>query len=585
MSVFRYVDTEELEVRNPLFLANAEVDSSYTTDDRDTGLISKYWNGTNVVYTGLFRDASDATYKLFANLQTTPNFDTGHVDITGTGYSLTSLELQDITARGDIRIDGDFTVGGAVTTFNVNTLTVEDNIIIANSGPQNTKEDAGFVIRRPVSSIITDAPKESGTASAAGSVTTITLQAGHGHGSVADYYVGWVVKLGGDVTGSARVTGSSAADPPVLTFDADASGATTTATTYQLFNKQYVGSIWDESTDKVTFYGFPREDLMGVIDPAGDSGNGNLAEYIDTRARDAYVDRDLYIEGVIRAAETRFQDNILAVNAGPVMSEDHGYVSQRSAINVVTQDSPKINNAAIDANYTSGATTIHVTNAATGFNYFKGWVVRYNSDTTAPSIVLTSTEAGGVHTLTLATPFATNLTAGSDTVDLYNKRYVGQIYDESTDTLMSVGFPREEGETVIDPDAPINGNVPDYIHASVKNLTVHGSLYFTGGNVVHTLTLTTAATLIASQFYQYDIIYLNPTANATFTLPTVASMAFPANESKITMFVNISAFRVTIAGNSGNTIEGLPSLTLTRQYSKAVITGSSELTDVWTVKG
>jgi len=577
----RAIDVEELEIRNPLFLGNMEVTSLSGTDTIDTGLVNKYYNGSNLVYTGLFRDATDATYKLFDSLQVLPTVDTGFVNTAGAGYNRASLDLQNLHAFGNVIIDGDLSVLGNTVVISVSNLTVEDNIIVANAGPANVKEDAGFVVRRPVSAVITDTPKETGTASAAGTTTTITLQAANGHGSTLNYYVGWVISLAGNVTGSAVVTASTAANPPVLTFDTAATGSTSVATTYELFNKQYVGTIWDESTDKVTFYGFPRENVMGVIDPAGDAGNGNLAEYIDTRARDMYVDRDLYVQGVIKAS-ARFDDNIIAVNGGPTNSEDSGFVVTRTPARVAL-DTPLQSGTASAA----GTTTTVTLQAANGhgatLNFYRGWVIKFGGDVTGTATVLSNTAASPpVLTFSVAASGATTV---SSTYELFNKTYVGTIYDESTDTYMTVGFPREISEGVIDPVSPVNGNVPSYVNVAFNDVYVNGAITFANGNLLNTITQVGATTFTANQILRNDIIYLNPSADTTYTLSTVAALALAANKSKTTMFVNIGSFVATIAAGAANTIEGLATLRLTKLYSKTVLTGSSELATVWTIKG
>ena len=584
MSVFRYLDTAELEIRNPLFLSNAGVTSASGTDTIDTGLISSYYDGTNIVYNGLYRQASSAKFQLFSGLQVLPDVTTGLVNTAGAGYARADLELQNLRAYGDVVIDGDFTVSGTVTTFNVNTLNVEDNVIVANAGPANVKPDGGFVVKRAVSSVITDVAKQSGTASAVGTTTTIELQAANGHGSVLDYYKGWVISFGGDVSGSATVLTSTAANPPVLTFDTAASGATTASSTYNLYNKVYVGTIWDESTGMETFYGFPRENLMGVIDPAGDSGDGNLADYIDTRMRDVHISRDLYVEGVIKSS-LRADDNIITVNAGPTNSEDAGYVVSRTPARVVANDTALEAGTATAAGTTTTLTLQGGagTGAGTTLNYYTGWVIKLGGDVTGTATVLTST-AANPSVLTFGTD-ASAATTTATTYELFNQTYVGTIYDESTGTLMAVGFPREIGEGVIDPVSPVNGNVPSYVDFSVRNLNVTGTVSLSGGSQVNTLTLVAGTTITALQILSNDIIYFNPVADATYTLSTLALIALAANKSKITMFVNISLFKTTLASGLGNTIEGLANLQLNKLYSKTVLTASDQLSTVWTIKG
>jgi hypothetical protein len=578
MSVLRYVDTEELEIRNPLFMLHTESNISYT-DTHAIGFVGKYSNGANVAYTGLFRDPTDSIFKVFQGATTTPTVDTGFIDTAGSGYALASMDVANFRAYGNLDVFGNVNITGDVVSINVSTLTVDDNIILANAGPANTKPDGGFVIRRQPVGISQDAAKESGTASASGTTTTIALQAAHGHGFTANYYKGWVLKAGGDATGSSVVLSSSTSNPPVLTLATALSAATSTATTYQLFNKQHVGTIYSESNKMVKFMAFPREDLMGEISETGVDGDGNLADLVDIKAK------DLYLTGAIIADNAKFDDNIVASNVGPShISEDSGYVNKRSPAFIVAGDAPKLAAVPIQASYTSG-TTLSITSSASGTNYFKGWTIRYNADTANACSIVSSSNVGTTHTLVLSAGFPVALTAGTDTVDLYNKTFVGAIYDESRDVLMSVGFPREEGETVIDPLAPVNGNVPDYINTIAKDVTVKGYLYLDSATVINTKTQVAPVAFTAADIMYNDVIYLNPTADATFTMPATSSISLAANRSKPVVLVNLSAHVITIAANASDMFETRSQLTLTRPFSKTVLMASSELANTWFIRG
>jgi hypothetical protein len=595
MSVLRYLDTEELEIRNPLFLVDTEVNASSGTDNRDIGIVGKYYDGTNLVYGGLFRDATDAHFKVFQGLQTLPLVDSGSVDTAAAGYTLASLDTLNLHATGTFTVDGTLTANsdlitlGSVSILDVSTLTVEDNIVLANSGPANQLSDAGFCTKRPAANIVADdAVKEFGTASAAGTTTTITLQAANGHGTALDYYKGWSIKLAGDVTGTASITDNTAADPPTLTLDTAASGPTSTSTTYQLFNKTCVGMIHDESTGMITAYGFPREDTMGIIDLAGDAGNGNLADFIDFKANNITAANNLSVSGsasVLGPLTLNTIDaNILSVNDGPNnLGSTGGYVSQRTPLNIVANDVAELTAVAIQTAYVSGSKTLLITNAATGSNYFRGWIVRYKTDTTEPTYVVSSTVAAGVHTLTLSTSFSIALTT-SDTVDLYNKRYVGAVYSETDKNVMLVGFPTKA--SVIDVTAPINGNIPTYIDLTVQDLDIKGTLTIGGSSgslQLNTATFVGDVTFTASDILSNDAIYLNPTADATYTLPSVASLALAADKSKKTRIINISSFVATVVSDAADTIEGLGSLNLSNLYSKTTLTASSEVATAWLI--
>jgi hypothetical protein len=677
MSVFRYLDTEELEVRNPLFLLHTESDNTFT-DVHDIGFVGQYYDGSNIVYTGLFRDASDSgKYKLFQSLQVLPTVDTGAVNTAGAGYALASLDLQNLNASGNVVITGDLTVNGTTTAVNAETLLVEDNIIVANAGPANMKEDGGFVVRRVATNVDDDTPKQTGTASASGSTTTITLQASNGHGTTLDYYKGWIIKLGVTSTETVTVTSSTAADPPVLTFTPAASVATDNTTTYQLFNKQHVGMIYDESTDLLTFYGFPREDLVGTVSTT--DPNGNLADFINIKANsisaegtvtavgnissstgsvsaatsvsagttitatgnissttgsvsaatsvsagttitatgnissttgsvsaattitagtgltvttgdlnvssgNAIISGNLSVGGVINAP-VKIDDNILAINTGPNnLGNDGGFVTQRTPANIVAQDTAAQTGTASAAGTTTTITLQAANGHYTTLDAYEGWVIEFGGDVTGTALVTGST-AADPPVLTF-TPAASGATTTSTTYELFNKRYVGTIYDESTDTLMAVGFPREDGEGVIDPLSPVNGNLPSYLNFAVNNLTVNGSFNLVGGTTLATKTQVAGVTFVAGDILNYEIIYLNPSANTTYTLPLLSSLALAANTSKIIIFVNINATnRATISRNGSNTIEGLTTLALNRQWSKTVLVASDQQPSTWMIKG
>jgi hypothetical protein len=80
---------------NMLELANQNTSS----DTLDIGIYGNYDDGLSdggaTEYTGLFRDASDSTWKLFDGLEVAP---TTTVDTSGTGYTLADLTVGDLTA-------------------------------------------------------------------------------------------------------------------------------------------------------------------------------------------------------------------------------------------------------------------------------------------------------------------------------------------------------------------------------------------------------------------------------------------------------------------------------------------------------
>ena len=93
---FTTTASDSLAINDPfLFLA-----TNNTGDALDTGFVSKYVDGALVDrYTGFFRDVTDGTYKIFANLTVEPSTT---VDTTAPSFALADLSLGSLTASGVI---------------------------------------------------------------------------------------------------------------------------------------------------------------------------------------------------------------------------------------------------------------------------------------------------------------------------------------------------------------------------------------------------------------------------------------------------------------------------------------------------
>ena len=90
------VNSTTTSVTDSLFeLANSNISS----DTLDIGIYGNYDDGLSdgdtSEYTGLFRDASDSTWKLFDGLEEEP---TSTINTSGTGYTLADLQVGDLTA-------------------------------------------------------------------------------------------------------------------------------------------------------------------------------------------------------------------------------------------------------------------------------------------------------------------------------------------------------------------------------------------------------------------------------------------------------------------------------------------------------
>ena len=97
---FTTTASDSLAINDPfLFLA-----TNNTGDSVDTGFVSKYVDGALVDrYTGFFRDVTDATYKVFANLTVEPSTT---VDATHPSFNLAPMRLSSLTATETVVVAG-----------------------------------------------------------------------------------------------------------------------------------------------------------------------------------------------------------------------------------------------------------------------------------------------------------------------------------------------------------------------------------------------------------------------------------------------------------------------------------------------
>ena len=84
------LNTETLSVQDPMI----QLASGNPADILDVGFIGKH---DSSVYTGMFRDASDGVFKIFDGL-TAHNDSDNDVDITGAGFALADMQMNDLAA-------------------------------------------------------------------------------------------------------------------------------------------------------------------------------------------------------------------------------------------------------------------------------------------------------------------------------------------------------------------------------------------------------------------------------------------------------------------------------------------------------
>jgi hypothetical protein len=187
---------------------------------------------------------------------------TAGVPVTiGTSTSLT-------TVAGNLDITGTF------TTINTETLEVEDNFIVVNSGGGEAGLDTGILMKRyqvtntsGAGDVVThpNPIQESGAFSAAGTATTLTLAI---HASnTTDFYKGWWIKITSGAAantvrriksynGTTSVatiygTADNVVGPPAFNDGADMATTPALGDTYELYSRPYATAFYGETNDEI----------------------------------------------------------------------------------------------------------------------------------------------------------------------------------------------------------------------------------------------------------------------------------------------------------------------------------------------
>lgn len=129
------VDSTTISVTDSMM----ELASGNTLSDLlDIGLYGNYDDGLSdgsSEYTGLFRDASDSTWKLFDGLETQP---TTTVDITDSGFSYADLKVGDLETTGQLSAVGPLSLSNLRMDADSSVSTTATNEVVLDTFPLMT---------------------------------------------------------------------------------------------------------------------------------------------------------------------------------------------------------------------------------------------------------------------------------------------------------------------------------------------------------------------------------------------------------------------------------------------------------------
>jgi filamentous hemagglutinin len=214
---FTTTGTDSLAVTDPfIFLAENNPGDTY-----DSGVISQYYDGANLRYTGYFRDVTDAKYKLFTNLLTEP---TTTVDTTDPSFQYTDLILANLSATGNVT--GTYFVGNGAALTGISTST--SNIFNANTSVAIAAVNANVNIVVNGSQI---ANVWSGGISVVGAVAASTTLSSTGNIIGGNVQTAGIITATGNITSAGNISAGNLVTGGAVVASGNVTGGNVTGTT------------------------------------------------------------------------------------------------------------------------------------------------------------------------------------------------------------------------------------------------------------------------------------------------------------------------------------------------------------------
>jgi hypothetical protein len=333
-------------------------------------------------------------------------------------------------------------------------------------------------------------------------------------------------------------------------------GALTIAGGASISKKMFVGG--DVVMSSTTSSSDVSTGALLVSGGVGISGNINVLG-------NALVVGNLTVRGqttTVDTTNTSLKDNVFLLNSGPTGSSDSGFIVQRyqqdnniGSGDVVADIHPS-EMYELPGQTGMTSTQIKLTTSANGINdYYTGWWIKVSSGFSNNQVRKIIAYDGTTKVATLSSAWFNNNPALGDIVHLYNKPYVGIVYNETNDRF-------EFGSTVQGPNQSsvlFTDQIPLYFSAAtttsteVSSSVSSGSFRLSGGvsiaNTQDAGSLTSGGTIttlggasVGKSLYVGTKIYVNGSDMTPSPYDMFSIRTFNASNNQ-TSFANITGLQ------------------------------------------
>lgn len=187
----------------------------------------------------------------------------------------------------------------------------------------------------------------------------------------------------------------------------------------------------------------------------------------------------------IQSTTTLLNDNVFLLNSGPVGSKDSGVLIQRfqtdndTGLGDVVYDNPfVINNLPSQSGMSSTQFKLNVSENSID-EYYTGWYIKITSGFSNNQVRKITSYIGLTRIATISSSWTTQNPTGGDSFSLYNKSFVGLIYDETNDRF-------NFGSTALDPTNSVvfTDTLPIHFSSATSTATQNSTNASTGGLLI-----------------------------------------------------------------------------------------------------
>lgn len=175
------------------------------------------------------------------------------------------------------------------------------------------------------------------------------------------------------------------------------------------------------------------------------------------------------------STNTTLKDNIFVLNSGPSGSKDSGFIVQRfqndndTASGDVVADTPSFSSTLpLQTGMTSTQVKFGI-DASSVDDFYNGWWILFTNFVANNQVRKIIAYNGTTRVATLSSAFSTSNPGLGDSFSLYNKPYVGLVFNEILNTF-------ELGSTISDP-GQTNITLTDYMPITVNSAKLKSTLY------------------------------------------------------------------------------------------------------------